>query len=304
MKNILFIIFLQIVIFYSCSGKRSNETNEKIVTTTEIDKSNSKEANTIIFDPHDSLSFIDFALKFDSDKTNEIYVELYFKKNLSVDEVLYDKITKSGDSLIYEDEMIRRTRIPLNIAAKYFDFSGLEPLSVYDAENNFLSKAHFKRVEFLNQPIAPGFIAVFETEKHIDADIQYCIGNLNDKLTPAIYKSYEDSVLTNSIVQKFEIKHLYPIEGTHYKKDDSDYTLTVINSDTTSCFVEKTDNDIAVIYSSTQMEHINKIVFIPIIINKKPIILVESFLPESDMSWNSLFIFDGKQYQIKESQRI
>ena len=105
---------------------------------------------------------------------------MYFKNdNVNFEE--YNKISKTGDSIIYVDDENERSRIPSLVAKKHFDLSGLEPLYLFNKDNKLLSKAHINRVEFLQQNISPVFIAVYKTDTKINEkrNIVLVVLNLN-----------------------------------------------------------------------------------------------------------------------------
>ncbi|MPM86318.1 hypothetical protein SDC9_133407 [bioreactor metagenome] len=207
--------------------------------------------------------------------------------------------------MIYKDDENTRSRIPLNIASKGFDFRGIEELTLLDEKHNVLTKAHFVRVEFLEGNIFSYFTAVYKTQnsKLLDKAV-YCIGNLKEKLTKATYIEFEDSLLTYEIANKLNLTHTHTLEGKHYINRIKNDTISVINLDNSVQIIEKLNSRYKCIYESKVSEQILKLTFIPITRNSKPILLTESMEPETDNGWNSVLVYDGTKYIETDKQRI
>ena len=296
MKTELLNFLLVFLILTSCTTKDEKTETSSLIQTSVL------KTETLPYkleiNKNDSLSYIGFVESFYPN--NELYVEMYFKKdNIDFDE--YDKISKRGDSIIYADDENRRTRIPSEIANKYFDLSGLEPLLIFDKNNKLIAKAHVNRIEYLDQNISPYFIGVFTTENPIKGKAEYCIGNFNTNLPDMIYDNINDSLLTKLIADKFKITH---VQARHYKTHNSDNVLSVINSENNSHVFEVIDSEIKLLYKSHENEHIQKIIFVPKTINNKPVLLTQCYMPDSDQEWDNVLVFDGSKYLVANRQRI
>jgi len=288
------ILLLSIAIFCSCSSKKSEvQAAQSIPVSNKIN----------LFDSTDLVSYVGFINRYYFQKTDEFYVDLYFK-NDRIEDSEYSQIAGSGDSTIYKDDENHRTRVPLRIASREFDFRGLETIALFDKNNRFLTNAHFVRVEYLDQNISPVFTAVYKADKpNLTDKAIYCIGNLRDNITTDNYIAFDDTILTKEIVQKLGITHKFTLDGKHFHTKDNN-SISLINIDTTAMIIEKKNEFIKVIYQSKVSENIFDIVFVPIIRNSRPIILTKSVMPDTDVEWNELLIFDGKLYQSSDRQRI
>jgi len=288
------ILLLSIALFCSCSSKKP-ET--KVTQLTPVSDKNN------LLDSTNTDSYVGFINRYYFQKTDEFYVELYFKQD-KIEEDEYSRIAGSGDSTIFKDEENRRTRIQLKIASQKFDFRGLDTLSLFDKNNRFLTIAHFVRVEYLDQNISPVFTAVYKADKPDLTDKAiYCVGNLHDKVVADNYISIEDTTLTKEIEQKLGFSHKFDLDGMHYRTKENN-SISIINIDTTAMIVEKRNESIKILYQSKVSENIFDIVFVPIIRNFRPIILAKCVMPDTDVEWNELFIFNGNQYQSSDRQRI
>ena len=293
MKNFLKIttLFLTLLLF-SCNNSKSKD-KENVNTTSSRESS--------LFDSIDNETYIGFVNKFYFQKTDEFYIELYSESN----DFDFERISKLADSVIYKDDENMRSRIPLSIASKEFDFSGIKELTLYDKKNNELTKAHFIRVELLEGNISSYFTAVYKTDKPKSLDnAVYCIGNLKENLTKVNYKEFEDSVLTNEIVSKLNLTHNCNLESKHYQDNITKATTSVINLDTIAQIIEKSNSEYTCIYNSTENENIFDLLFVPIIRNSKPILLTKSWMPDTDAAWNSVLVYDGTKYKPTDNQRI
>ena len=298
MKTKFNILLIPIALFCSCSAKQA-----KVKVEQSIPASIPKSVNNNLFDSVDFNSYVGFINRYCFQKTDEFFVDLYFKQD-DIDENDFTRIASSGDSTIYKDDEYHRSRIPLKIAIHEFDFRGLKTLSLFDENNRFLTKAHFLRVEYLDQNIAPVFTAVYKADKTSLTDkAVYCIGNLKDRIVTDKYISFDDTCLTNEIAQKLSYTHEYTLDGKHYHAKDN-ISISVINFDTTVVIVEKKNNSYDCLYQSKVSENMLDIVFVPLIRNSRPLILTKSIVPDTDVEWSDLLIFDGKRYQTSDRQRI
>lgn len=296
------IILTTSLLIFGCSNRDNSSRfkNDSLQTTNE----ETLQKNIDIL--NENIQYIGFIDKFYFSNENEVYIELYFLKNdINADE--YDKIVKLTDSLIYEDDENSRRRFPESLATKYFDLRGLSKLKIYDNSNEFVSNADFVRVEYLNQNISPVFIAVYKTEKKIKAANCYGISNFSGTFETTKYSITSDTSLTQNILTKIDEKRpYYGLEnnGTHLYFSNSDTVLSVINSENFAYIVLTTNNDFKVLYKSSDFENVSDVKIISMTNNKFPYILTRNVKPETDVMWDNLFYYDGKNYKTTKRQRI
>lgn len=297
-KHILLIIY--VLYFFSCSEKKASEVQKENSTTVKSIENEPASIHKLIDYPGDSSSFIGFVNDFYFEKDKEFYIELYFKKDIDMDE--YDELSKMGDSIIYSDDENTRTRIPFQIAEQYFDLSGLEPLFIYNGKHELVTTAHLKRVEFLSQNISPCFIAVFESNKLKKGEFYYCMGNKEAHYNLHNFTLFKDEKLTKEIMDKVNVDREKAYECTHYKT--TNYSISVLNYDSKAYLIEKVDSSLKIIYSSRDYEDIHKIIFTHTNVIDKPVLLLHQFQPDTDVEWNSLLVFDGSRYVEMNNQRL
>lgn len=245
--------------------------------------------------------YIDFIEKFEG--TNELYTHLYFQE--SFDYSQYEKVLKLGDSLIYKDDEIKRTRIPMREATKYFDLSGLETIEIFDSNHNKINEGKLKRIELLEDLIESQFVAVFTLNDMNDGDQLYCVGNRNWIFTEDLsFSPMLNEVLTQAIINRFDLDKETIWNIQHYESRSMATTYSVVSADTTAFIIEVTDSSHKVLYKSKTSESINDLVIIPTTINGHPLLLAKCGMPETDMSWTSLLTYKGEQYEVTKHNRL
>ena len=295
-KISLFAFFLSISLFL-CRRKDKQEDLRIIRDTASHTIQNVKKAYKLNLKSN-SYSYIGFIENFHL--TNELYIELKFQKeNIKYEE--FQSLTSDGDSIIYKDDENIRTRIPADIALKNFDLTGLEPLYLFDKDHQLVSKAHITRIEHLDQNISAGFIAVFNIEKPVKGTEKYVIGSPNPNLKLQGYQTINDSGLTNSILKKYNIRN---VESKHFSNSEVNDTITFIKSSSQSWIIRKENDELKILYQSTEHESVSDLLILTDTIHKKPILLMRCFEPEGDMEWSKLLIYDGKSCRNLEKQRL
>lgn len=294
----LTIVFLT----YGCSSKdNAKVSNNDSIQTTCI---NTSKTNSDKLD--ESIQYIGFIEKFNFSNENEVYIELYFI-NDTINTEEYNKIVQLTDSLIYEDDENSRRKFPASLAPKYFDLRGLSKLKIYDNNNKFVTNANFLRIEYLEQNIAPAFIAVYETDKKVYSDSCYGISDLGETLEPIRHSISTDTVLTQNILAKLnEPKSYYGLKesGTHLHFSDNDTTLSIINSENFAYIALTTNKTFKALYKSPDYENILDFKIIPLSGNKLPYILTRNVQPDTDIIWDNLLYYNGTEYKAKNNQRI
>lgn len=257
------------------------------------------------FDSLDSKSYIGFINQFYFQESNEFYIELYFKE-AGIDYGGIIEIASTQDSIIYFDDENQRNRIPDSIARLKFELSGLNTLTLFDENHHNLTEAQFVRVEYLEQNIYSVFIAVYRVDNKLNIEKgKYCIGNFSESMaSPNEYLPFTDSILTQEIATQLNFSHDYKLKGFHFQKNSGESVLSIINYDDNVQIVEKIQNEYKSLYKIENQENITEVLLLPILRNDRPILLTKNLLPESDIEWQSILVFDGQNYKPTEKQRI
>ncbi|HEY3429836.1 MAG TPA: hypothetical protein VGK39_04100, partial [Cyclobacteriaceae bacterium] len=175
MRSLIFYSF--ILILSACTQQKESAT---VPTTDSTEKTQPIPAAPVQI-VEDSLIFISDIAPFD--ETKEFYAPVYRLE--SVKELNFEDMLSKLDSLIYDDEGgYRRRRLPLNIAQQYFKLSGLSRISVYNKTGDLMTDATLVRVEYFEDVIEGGFVAVFKPMNRamFTTDVAYCTTAPSDRL--------------------------------------------------------------------------------------------------------------------------
>ncbi|MFN7706289.1 MAG: hypothetical protein ACK5OS_16855 [Chryseotalea sp.] len=227
--------------------------------------------------------------------------DLYFVDNFNYD--LYDEITKLGNQPIFKDEETQRTRIEIEEARQYFNLTGLTDIDIYNKENIKLTTGRLSHIEYVEDMIENRFVAVFQVDDPEIFDPLFCVGNSTEDLAKIDFSSHKDEELKSQLIDllKLNIDNIWRIE--HYKLSDQTIYST-LSADTTAYIIETINNGHKTLYKSKYSETINSLNVISKKINGRPILLTECAMPETDMMWNTVLIFNGTDYEPSKNHRI
>ncbi len=285
---------LLLLILTCCTSNNSN-TSEKKEDSLSIIVESKKQAST------DSIAYIGFIRKFL--ENDEYYTDLYFKA--PYDYRNYEEVAGRADTVLFSGDETSRSRIPMEYASKFFDLSGIQTIEIFDSKGNQLTTGEFVRVELFDDMINSGFVAVYKVAKPQISNPSYCIGNRKWDLDPT--QSYESlsSEKLNSAMSKFlklDGKQLWGMN--HFSLKSTSEIYSIVSADTTAFVVESRNGKMNVLYASGQSESINEVVFIPLRINGKPVLLTNCTVPETDSDWTNLLTYDGNTYKDSRRNRI
>jgi hypothetical protein len=283
-----------LIVLISCS---KTSTPENRLTTDHVVDSSESILSTR--PSSDSLSYIGYIQKFEDN--NSFYTDLYFVNNFNYDR--YDEVTKMADSVIFKDEETKRSRIPIEKARQYFNLTGLDNISIYNAKNKKLTTGRLHHIEYFEDFIEAKFIATFYVDDPNVTDYLFCIGNSKNEVATIDFTPYEDEKLSQAVIDHLNLKegHIWSID--HYRfKDQTIYST--VSADTTAFIVETIDKTPKTLYKSESNETINGLTMVSHEIEGRPILLTDSGMPETDMTWNSVLIFNGAEYQVSKDHRI
>jgi hypothetical protein len=147
------------------------------------------------------------------------------------------------------------------------------------------------------------FVAVFQVYDPNITDQLFCVGNSNTDLTKIDIIPYKNEELNSELIDllKLNIDQIWNIE--HYKLNDQAIYSTV-SADTTAYIIETMNNTHQTLYRSKSSETINSLDVISKKINGRPILLTECALPETDVMWSSVLIFNGIDYEPSKNHRV
>lgn len=250
-----------------------------------------------ISDSHDNpWSFVGHVNKFKED--NLFYTTLYFAEEINAD--LYAKVSAQGQ-VVYQDDELKRTKFESGKVAQYFDMRGLHEVDIYNQRNEKLTSGRLSHIEYIEDLLEGKFVAVFVPENVNIPEPSFCITKGSD-LDRIAYTQFDDNDLRTRLVDLLQLDNDYIWSLVNYRLGDK--TISVISADTTANIVESNGNTFHVLYKSKTSEIINDLTFISAQINGQYLILTNSGVPETDMMWSSLLLFNGKEYEVSTSQRL
>ncbi|MBL7873249.1 MAG: hypothetical protein JNM78_16640 [Cyclobacteriaceae bacterium] len=257
------------------------------------------ESDSITGNPGDSLSFIGYIQKLEDNGL--FYTDLYFVDNFNYD--FYDEIAKMGDQVVFSSEETKRTRIEIKKAGKYFNLTGLKDIHIFNSENLKLTNGRLSHIEYVDDMIESRFIAVFEVDDPSVYRPLFCIGNTKADLTTIIFSPYEDEKLKAELIEDFKLNTGRLWKISHYKLNNQKIYSTV-SCDTTALIIETVVKMHRTLYRSKSSELIDGLTMISNKIHGREILLTTSSVPETDMTWTSVLIFNGKEYEPSKDHRI
>jgi hypothetical protein len=309
--RIFFYLPILVLTFLSCETAQKNNSHESETingTSTIIDSISTQDnnyENIACLDTIDeNMIYIGFVNTFYFLDNNEVFIDLYFKNDILTNKE-YTEIASLTDTTIYQDEESSRKQLSLDNAKKHLDLRGIDSIFIFDHDNNFVDKAKLKSIEYLDVMLYSYFIATYETSKKLDSKkYYYCIGNQPVSFTSK-FKTFDNQQLTDSLVRKFEIDqtHVYKEKAMHFQDVNSKEIISILNSNE-SVLIFHSDIDYKFIYKSKETENIHGAIIIPVFVNGFPIILLDSYLPETCSQWTNLLIFNGTEYLAIDRQRI
>jgi len=281
-------------LLFACSAPKANESSTTNIIGT--DDPNPGPAPL----ENDSVSYVGYIYKFDDNGL--FYTDLYFVDDFNYD--LYDQVKNTGDSIVYEGEETKRIMIPVNKTGKYFNLTGMARINIYSRENRLVTTGSLKQIEYVEDVIEGKFVAVFEAENPSVPDYAFCIGNSNSEPSTIQYTVIEDEQLKSTLIGHLQLDSNRIWNITHYKIEGSETTYSTLSADTSAFIVETVGDVTETLYKSSSSETIGELTIISKEINGRPLLLIACGLPESDITWTSLLVFDGTAYQPARHHRL
>lgn len=257
-------------------------------------------ASKLLEIPQDSGMYIGISMPL---SRNEFYIELYLKDSVEINDDIHEFLQGSTDSIVYQDDVIKRSLLPQAIAEEYFDLTHLKRLDVFDSAGNALGSAHLQQVEFFEDLIETRVIAVYHSD--VASPISYVIGGdaPDDRVKGFRSRSVKDPGLDKAVIEKIKsladpatrlaLKHRKLEPGAGVYSFGSEYKSSYIFDHSTS----------EILYARADMTFL-QIIPIHKQRNGRPVFLAVVGQPETDLIWTMLLVFDGKEYNSTVHQRL
>lgn len=242
-------------------------------------------------------------------ETKEFYINIPFRKEVDLE--MFERIGERADSVIFQTEETKRSRLPIQVAQQYFDLTLLDTLNVYDYAHHFVTGAKLARIEYYQPSIESSFIAVFKPENtSIDeGKPYYCTSPMKRLWTGMRAVERTSSSLTNRIINEFDLRPRYRWSSQHIKLVDEESTLSVLavtreNEDKISSYLTQLKNGKLQILSKYKGEDAFwQLLPLPVQHDKHPVLLISLAVPDSDVSpFYAPFIWEKSGYKMVENK--
>jgi len=278
MRSFFFFYILPIFLF-SCTGSTSqqNETEPP-------------RAEVRIGVTADSLSFVGSVKRFAS---GEYYADLYA---FEFPDTLAEYLRKHG-TLISEDAETRRIELPEELVKPYFDLSGMATIAFFNEENGFIGRGVIHHFEWVSDLISSGYSVVFSAPDMRSVP-DYVIGNAEFlKLHPARFEEVSDTKsqkIQKLLGETINVQRNYTIESLKQ-------SYSVVNTDSTS-YIIRSGQSPEIVFKSA--DFIGELRPLAIRVKGEPVFLASCGRFESDVTWESLLVYNGRTYEEAPQNRL
>lgn len=247
---------------------------------------------------NDTLSYVGHISKFDDDEL--FYTDLLFVEGFDYDR--YQELTNSSGDVEFEGSDFKRVKMLIGEIGQYFDLTGLGRIDVYNKNGTKLTAGRLSHIEYVEDLIEGRFVAVFEVDDPDVSDPVFCVGNPKSKLSEIDIVDYDDEELELELISSLNLDVDRVWHHEHYKVGN--LAISTVSADTTAYVVEILNDLQLVLYKSDRSEVIDDMTIIPWYVNGRPIVLTSCSMPETDILWTSVLVFNGSEYDVRDSQRI
>lgn len=239
--------------------------------------------------------------------TNEFYVSLSFNEGYSYDSIR--SIKTKLDTVVFDDDEIRRTSISLELGRKYFDMSLLDEITVFDYSHNKVQESRLKRIEFFQDVMGDEFIAVFDCNLPQSQFEFYGISGANEFTESFKSRKIDKNDLIKELKNEWGIKPQYDLTSSAVEMSSFGTTLFsfayyTFNNTAVTYIIEQKEDSVNTLLKLEDEYYIWQLIPTSIIYKNKPILLLWVGIPETDIEWYTSAVFDGTNYQLTNSSRI
>jgi hypothetical protein len=238
-------------------------------------------------------------------ETGEFYTSLSYKNPDYSD--VFEKLQSKTDSLIFQDEERKRTRLPLSLGREFFALANMDSLELYDANQNHLAQAVLVRTELREDVIESEFVAVYRTTQSLKEPeaVLYGVSSFNSGVfTEMKDQPYSDSIFSRKLVKAFDLFPDSVIDIQHIKLLPSEDIYSVVVMDGKCLISGYQDGKFILLKAINEEYYIYDLAPTGFSVNRKPVFLVELAVHETDAFWSGVLYFDGKEFQFADSRKI
>jgi hypothetical protein len=247
----------------------------------------------------DTRAYIGFVYPFP--ETNEYYTSLYFQR----DGVMEEDWSRLLDSIVYEDDEVRRVRLPMTEAQQLLDLSQLHRLTIYNENHEVINHARLVRIERLDMSIESEFVAVYKPDLNSHEEPHYGVSYGRSlrripgfSVQPVVDKDLDDKVVEKTGLTSGECVIV------HYKVMPARTVYSIVSSVHESFLLAIQEGNVVILKHNADDAIIISIDPLPFLVNSKPSLLITEGVRETDMLWNYLAVYNDSAYVAAERSRI
>jgi hypothetical protein len=234
---------------------------------------------------------------------NEFYIDLYLKDSVEVNDDINEFLQGSTDSIIYQDDDMKRSLLPVSIAEEYFDLFNLQHLDLFDSVGNVIGTADLHQVQFYEDLIETRIIAVYHS--NVASKVKYVIGGEvpGDRVEGFSSRAIKDTGFDKPVTTKIESMADPATRLTliHHKLEPGSAVYSFASNYQSSYIFDHKKSE--VVYARADMMFL-QILPVHKQRNGQPVFLAVVGQPETDLIWTMLLVFDGQEYNSTAHQRL
>lgn len=297
-----FALILNTALFlFACSGQEKTVSTSADTTLADTTSLQDSVRHISIPASMDSSVFVGPADYFK--ETKQFYVPLYYRQE-SDNYVDPEQL----DSVVFEKDGILRKRLPMKDAMKEFYLEELNHVSLFSENHSLLGKLSLSHVEYVENVESAHFVAVYlPIEIVVNEDELYYLISSNYSPVPEpgfAVEEIEDEELKNNIVERFNLDHSGSWVTHHLKVLPAGTIYSTVSNGAVSLLVETSDNYSSLLQEGGDDFFFGNITPLPLKVHGKPLILVDFYVPETDITGNFVSAFNGTTFEAVAYNRI
>lgn len=285
-------------LFASCTSKENAaQSSDATLTTPDAALSLDEQQGADSAADYDSTDlYIGFINTFTDSR--ELYTSLYYRS--SEPENLSDQV----DSTIYNQDEIIRRRLPMKIARKFFAMDGLDTVIVFNKAHQPIGEAKLVRAEYYDEAVAAEYVAVFDGKVNF-REPAYCVTrhklNMSNNFST---EQFNDDNLAKILLTKAGKDTTLQWVHKHCRVMPANVIYSNLSSETESIITEYANGNVTILADLKNDYHFDDLLPLPFSRNNKPLMLISASVPETDMFWSYLAMFEKGEYKALSRGRV
>ncbi|WP_196886715.1 hypothetical protein [Aureivirga sp. CE67] len=296
-------IILISIVFFSCKTEEKKEVKEQIkkhINSAEKEKISEIKKVQIPKEKLDSKIYIN---KLNSSRVqNKLSVSLFFKESIpdSIVKKVCSNVAKiSSDITVVDEEII--TNLEESYVSKYFNTNGLDTLLVFNENQVLIDTIYREKYAHYQNPLDEDFIAIYNKSDKINSEENYIVMSKNDLFQKNSMQFEKDSLYMTKTAKKLSFDsnyisfHSRAVKGkdtisilTYFPRYEKNYSFRF--------YLLKNHQPVDSLINDFTY---NRLITVPVNKQNEDIFVSFSFVPNSDVFWDSLIGIDWEEMKIK-----